>query len=416
MTEGPIEALLEARAPGAWELYRKQGSSRELSRSGGERCESARREEGCAARWWDPAPRFAAAGSVEGLRHLLTRAAEPIASAGQVPAWPTGAAPAPGTPAPPGAPADLFDELARLVAAESRGEATLAELSLRSGQSLERVVNAKGLDVAWSGGTLTGHASAVGRRGARSCEARAPFRWEAQPDLPGLARRLCDRATLPLSDRATPIDRGEWLLDTSVAAALLAGLAPMFTRDATPPWAGRGQILPPEISVVDDAAALAPFDGEGTRTRRVVLVERGDWRARLHDLASAGLAGAASTGHGVRRSYRTPPERLPRRLFFETERPVAQRDLLASVRRGLFASGLTAPFSCDLGNDRYEAQFTGVAIVAGRAQAPVAAARARGRLSELLRRVAAICPDGEFFPMPDPIGGATVLIERVSFS
>jgi predicted Zn-dependent protease len=415
MTEEPIESLLEARAPGAWELYRKQGASRELARSGTERCESSRHEEGCAARWWDPAPRFAAAGSVEDLRCALTRAAEPTASPDQVPEWPTGVTQAPGPFETPEAPADLFDELARLVAAESRGEATLAELSLRRGRSLERVVNAKGLDVAWGAGTLTGHAWAVGRRGARSCEARALFRWGAEPDLPGLARRLCDRATLPLSDRSTPVERGEWLLDTSVAAALLAGIAPMFTRDAAPPWAGRGKILPPEISVVDDATAQAPFDGEGTRTRRVVLVERGDLGARLHDLTSARHAGSASTGHGVRRSYRTPPERAPRQLFFETQRPVPQRDLLASVRRGLFASSLTAPFSCDLENDRYEAQFTGVAIIAGRAQGPVAAARARGRLSELLRRVAAICPDREFFPMPDPVGGATLLIERASF-
>jgi PmbA protein len=416
MTEETIESLLEARAPGAWELYRKQGASRELARSGAERCESSRREEGCAARWWDPAARVAAAGSVDDLhRSLTTDAVEPTASPGEVPSWPTGAASAPGPLDPPVAPADLFDELARLVAAESRGEATLADLSVRRGSSLERVVNANGLDVAWASGTLTGNASAVGRRGARACEARALFRWDGEPDLPGLARRLSDRATLPLSDRSTPVERGEWLLDTSVAAALLAGIAPMFTRDPAPPWAGRGRILPPEISVVDDAAAQAPFDGEGTRTRRVVVVERGDLRARLHDLASARRAGAASTGHGVRRSYRTPPERAPRRLFFETERPVPQRDLLASVRRGLFASSLTAPLSCDLENDRYEAQFTGVAIIAGRAQGPVAAARARGRLSELLRRVAALCPDREFFSMPDPVGGATLLIERASF-
>ena len=173
MTEESIEALLEARAPGAWELYRKQGASHELARSAAESRASSRHEEGCAARWWDPAPRFAAAGSVENLVRALTRSAEPTAAPGQVPEWPTGVAPAPGPFEAPEAPDDLFDELARLVAAESRGEATLAELSVRRGRSLERVVNAQGLDVAWSAGTLTGHASAVGRRGARSCEARA---------------------------------------------------------------------------------------------------------------------------------------------------------------------------------------------------------------------------------------------------
>jgi hypothetical protein len=69
----------------------------------------------------------------------------------------------------------------------------------------------------------------------------------------------------------------------------------------------------------------------------------------------------------------------------------------------------------DLENDRFDVQFTGVAVVAGRAQGPVGAARARGRLSELLRRVAGLAPGREFFPIPDPVGGATLLIDRVSF-
>jgi predicted Zn-dependent protease len=113
--------------------------------------------------------------------------------------------------------------------------------------------------------------------------------------------------------------------------------------------------------------------------------------------------------------WKPSPARGARRIFFETERAVPPRELLASVRRGLFASALTAPLVCDLENDRYEAQFTGVAVAAGRAQGPVAAARVRGRISELLRRVAALCPDPGFFPMPDPVGGATLLVERVSF-
>lgn len=415
MIDPGIAERLEARAPGAWELYRKEGASREVARSGAERCESSRREEGLAARWWDPAPRFAAAGSAAELARVLPSAAKAPAQPGEPPQWPSGAARAEEETAALEPPPDLFDELARLVSAESRGEAGLQELSVRRGRCLERVVNARGLEVAWRGATLTGFAAAVARRGGRACEARALFRWEGEPDLPALARRLSDRATLPLCDRPTPVDRGEWLLDVSVAAALLAGLAPLFARDAHPPWAGRGALLPPEISIVDDATPDAPFDGEGTRSRRVVVVERGVLRGRLYDLVSARQAGAASTGHGVRRSYRTPPVRAARRIFFETERPVPPRELLASVRRGLFASALTAPLVCDLENDRYEAQFTGVAVVAGRAQGPVAAARVRGRLSELLRRVAALCPDPGFFPMPDPVGGATLLVERVSF-
>ena len=105
----------------------------------------------------------------------------------------------------------------------------------------------------------------------------------------------------------------------------------------------------------------------------------------------------------------------PRRLFFETSQGMSPRDLLASVARGVFARALTAPVSVDLALDRYDVQFTGVSILAGRATEPVAGARVRGRLSELLTRVGAIGTDLQFFPMPYPVGAPTVLVEKVSF-
>ncbi|MGH9368421.1 MAG: hypothetical protein ACRD3M_12185, partial [Thermoanaerobaculia bacterium] len=126
-----IAELLESRAPGAWELYRKQGESREIARGGGERAETSRKEEGVAARWWDRAARFAAAGSLAELAREVPRAAAVLASAGEVPDWPAGIASAPPAAAPLPAPPDLFEELARLVSSESRGEATLSELSVR---------------------------------------------------------------------------------------------------------------------------------------------------------------------------------------------------------------------------------------------------------------------------------------------
>ena len=414
MSATVLAERLEGRAPGAWEIYRKEGATTDLSRADRDGAASSRRETGIAARWWDPAPRFAAASSAEELARLLADPDAPPAAAAPVPAWPTGTASAPeaGAVEPP---ADVFDELARLVAAESRGDATLAALSLRNGRSRERVVNAAGLDVSWNAAATTGLAAATGRRDGKSCEARVLFRADGPLDLPRLARRLSDRATLPLAGRSTPIDRGEWLLDVSVAAGLLAAIVPLFLRDVAPRWAVRPGFLPPDLSVVDDATADAPFDGEGTRTRRVILAVDGSFRGRLHDLASARGAGAVATGHGVRRSFRTPPERAPRRLAFETARPVPQRDLLASVKRGLFAAALTAPWICDLEGDRFQAEFTGVAVVAGRAQTPVSGARARGRLSELLRRIAALAPEREFFPSPDPVGSGALLIERASF-
>jgi predicted Zn-dependent protease len=417
MTRLTLADQLEGLAPGAWELYEKSAVSRETAAAGAERAEIERREEGWAARWWEGGgARFAAASSPERLARAIADSAALPAATGAPPDWPTGRCPAPEAglaPEPP--PREVFEELALLVAAESRGEAIMTELTLRRGRVVERIVNARGGDVTLAIARSDGVALAVGRRGARACEARVVFRADGPLDLPGLARRLADRATLPLSDRGTPFKRGEWLLDPSVGAALLASLASLFTEAAAPPWVSRSHLASERVTVVDDATADAAFDGEGVATRRAVLVTQGRWRARLHDLQSAKRCGASPTGHGVRPSYRTPPAPGPRRLFFENASAAAPLELLSSVKRGLFAAAPTAPVRIDLAADRFAVEFTGVAILAGRAQGPIAGARATGRLSELLRRIAAVATDRHFFPMPYPVGAPTILVDGATF-
>jgi len=414
------ERLLERlsrRAPGEWELYVKTAESRELASTAESRSERLRREQGWAARFWEGgAPRFASACGEAELERALSRAARTPTAPAEPPEWPGGRTAGQDTPAlkPPEPPPELFEEVSRRVSAESRGEASLTELTVRRGASLERIRNARGLDVSIVTERLDGFACAAGRRGARACEARAVFRWEDGPEAEALARRLADRATLPLADRRAPFPIGEWLLDPSVASALLAAAAPLFTGFPLPAWVARERLFSPRVTIVDDAAADAPWDGEGTPTRRVVVVEDGVFRTPLRDLRSARRSGEEPTGHGVRPSYRTPPAPLPRRLFFEGGRE-SPRELLSSVRRGLFASALTAPASLDLEADRYDVEFTGVEVLAGRAQGPVGGARASGRLSELFRRISAVSTDRQFFPTPHMTGAPTLLIERAAF-
>ena len=416
MTPADLQAELERRAPGDWELYGKRAESRELTARATHRAGLARREEGWAARWREAgALRFACGSSPALAARLLPESARVRLGPSPGLEWPRTSSAiredGPAVEAPP----DLFEELARLVSADSRGDALLRELTLRRGETIEHIRNAAGLDISVSHTRFDGVAWAVGRRGTRSCEARVVFRWDGGAELAPIARRLADRATLPLSETTTPISRGEWLLEPSVGAALLAAAASLFSGETVPRWVQRAQLFSPSVGIVDDAAADAAFDGEGTATRRVVLVDRGAWIAELKDLASAGRSAGRSTGHGVRPSYRVAPSVRPRRLFFDTPRGAAPLDLLASVRRGLFASALTAPIRVDFAEDRFEAEFTGVAIVSGRALGPVAGARASGRFSELLRRVAGIGSDRQFFPVPYPAGAPTLLIERASF-
>jgi predicted Zn-dependent protease len=414
-SEDDLRADLARRAPRQWELYRKSGESRKLVASPSVRSQAWQREEGWAIRWWEEGtPRFACASNPGAVARAIAQTHGIAMAPSPAPQWPQSksqAAPAAASVEPP---PDLFEDVARQLSAESRGEALLAELTLRRGVATERIENGCGLEVAQRVGWLDGMALAVGRRGGRSCEARLIFRWDREPDVAALARRLADRAVLPLSDHSTPVERGEWLLDPSVGAALLAGIAPLFTAARPPRWLARARFAAPGVTIVDDARADAFYDGEGTATRRVLLVDAGHLAGRLHDLRSA-TKGERSTGHGVRPSYRLPPAAGPRRLFFETAEGAAPLDLLSTVRRGLFASALTAPPRFDLEEDRFELEFTGIVVLAGRAQAPVAGARARGRISQLLRRIVGIATDRQFFPNPYPAGAPTLLIGRADF-
>ncbi|MEP6992888.1 MAG: metallopeptidase TldD-related protein [Acidobacteriota bacterium] len=415
MTPEDLQRELQRRAPGAWELYQKTAESREIDASSALRRRSWRREEGWAARWSEGGSlRFAAACHPGDLFRALPEALRIPAATEEPPDWPRARAEAP-PPLPLEEPSDLFDALAPTLASTSRAEAELCALSLRHGRVEERIWNGAGLDVAQSQHFRDGVAVAMARRGARGHESRIPFRWHGAAEIDALARRLSDATTLPLSDRPAPFASGQWLLDPGVSAALLAALAPIFSNRRPPRWLSRGPFTSPAITIADDASPDAPFDGEGVATRRIVLVQDGALAERLEDLRSAKRSGLRATGHGVRSSFRASPRVRPRRLFLESRQPIPPAEMLAAVKRGLFAAALTAPVRVDLESDRFEIEFTGVSVAAGRAQAPVGGARAAGRLSELLRRVTAVSDDRHFFPLPFLSGSPTLLVERASF-
>ena len=410
-----LPARLEERAPGRWELYAKAAESWERVTTIESSRTAWRREEGWAARVWeDDGLRFAAGASPGELLEGLSDASGFASESEPAPAWPSRVVAA-GPASPSQKPPDLFEVLARRLSEITSGACSLARLSLRQGTISETIRNGGGLDVAQARSELDGVATAIARRGDRASEVRIPFRGPQAPDPEALARRLGDAATLPLAEPASPPSRGEWLLDPAVGAALIAGLAPLFTSERPPRWIARGALASPEVGIADDASSDSPFDGEGVATRRVLLVEAGQRVGSLLDLRTARRRGGTSTGHGVRPSFRTPPSAGARRIFFETKSPRPAADLLAAVRRGVYASAVLAPPRIDLVADRFEIAFTGVAVLAGRAKGPIPAARASGRLSDLLRRIQALSADVQFFPLPFAAGAPTMLIEPASF-
>ncbi len=113
--------------------------------------------------------------------------------------------------------------------------------------------------------------------------------------------------------------------------------------------------LDPRITLVDDALAAGfPYDGDGTPTRRITLVDAGVCAAVTHDRRSAAEAGAASTGHASEGGFSWGPTARHATLLpagpldddvldDEVDGPVADAstaELVAGVERGILVSDL----------------------------------------------------------------------------
>jgi PmbA protein len=108
------------------------------------------------------------------------------------------------------------------------------------------------------------------------------------------------------------------VLDSFVAASFVGFIGSMLSADAVQRgrslFAGREgeEVAGPVLRIADDGTdpdgpASAPFDGEGTPTRRTALIEEGRLLGFLYDSRTARKAGRSTTGNASRGSYRTPP-------------------------------------------------------------------------------------------------------------
>ena len=420
-----VRAELSSRSGERWEIFAKRAAATELRVAAPTREESERLEEGCAARWEETGQsHFAAASSpallVEAIRE--TASVKPGGS-GPLPSLPSGKCPQPDGPA-PAVVSDSFEEVAQLLASESKGQARLTSLAVTCGDVVERIENGAG----FSGGRTRrfgyGNARAVGVASERRVTADVVF-----PVAPGggfdaakIAQSLADRSLLPLKGRACPFPRGELLLDPSVSAAILAATLPLFCGDAHRLLLSRkyldrhGRFCAEGVSLVDDPSAEGPFDGEGVPVRRKEVVADGVFRTRLHDLGSSARSGESPTGNAVRPSFRLPPRAGSALFVLDGRKSASAAELLASVTRGLYATALAAPPRVDLENDAYRLEVEGWALQAGRVRSPVGSVVIRGRLSDFWKGIGGVGTDRRMFPLQSAVAAPTLFVTKATFA
>lgn len=148
----------------------------------------------------------------------------------------------------------------------------------------------------------------------------------------------------------------------------------------------------PGVTIVDDpllpqGAARHAFDGEGSPCRRQVLVERGNLKAYLTDLASAEKLGVVAGGNAHRDAYNAEPDITSSNLVMEAGAQ-SPAEIIAATSRGLMLhtlSGWWVGMSSVL--DAYSSAAMGFWIENGEVVHPVKGITIAGSLREMLRSI-----------------------------
>ena len=149
------------------------------------------------------------------------------------------------------------------------------------------------------------------------------------------------------------------------------------------------QIASPAVTVFDDplrpaGPASRPFDGEGVRQARRVVVERGILRTYLLDSYSARRLGLRTTGHAAR-GVGDAPGAAATNFALEpgTQTP---EEIIASVRSGLYVTELIG-FGVNPVTGDYSRGAAGLWIENGELAYPVEELTIAGKLGDMLRDI-----------------------------
>lgn len=149
------------------------------------------------------------------------------------------------------------------------------------------------------------------------------------------------------------------------------------------------------LTLVDDPTLAGrpgsrPFDGEGVRSRRTVLIENGRLASWLSDSYSARRVGGRTTGNAAR-STSGPPSPSTTNLILQPG-DVSAEDLIGGVASGLYVTQLFG-FGVNLNSGAWSRGGQGIWIDGGRLTHAVQEFTVAGDLADMLQNVSVIGSD-----------------------
>jgi PmbA protein len=246
-------------------------------------------------------------------------------------------------------------------------------------------------------------------------------------DAEAIGAEAAERALALVGARQPKGRRCPVVLDAFVAASFVGFIGAMLSAEAVQRgrslFAGREgeEVAGAALRLADDGIApggpsSAPFDGEGSPTRRTPLVEDGRLLTFLYDARTARRAGRATTGNAGRGSYRSPPSVGTTNLVVE---PGAGRleDLAAEASDGLYVTNVAGLHSgVNPVSGTFSVGASGRLIEGGELGRPVREVTIASDLLSMLRAVRAVGSEARWVPFGGSVRAAPMLIGEMAMS
>ena len=291
------------------------------------------------------------------------------------------------------------------------------------------IANSRGLQV-----LVRGHAGLVlgvglRRRGRRpdDRDRRGPRPRPGALDPEAIGPEAAERALALKGARQPESRRCPVVLDAFVAASFLGIVGGMLSADAVQRgrslFAGREgeEVAHPALRLADDGThpegpASAPFDGEGSPTRRTALIEDGRLLTFLFDVRTARVAGRETTGNAVRRSYRGPPSVSTTNLVLEPGHETLD-GLVSRAGDGLYVTDVAGLHSgVNPMSGTFSVGASGRLIEGGELGAPVRELTIASDLVSMLSAVDAVGSESRWVPFGGIVKAAPLLISEMAVS
>lgn len=271
------------------------------------------------------------------------------------------------------------------------------------------IANSHGVARAWEGTSVSAWTVALADDSATGRQQTGVFGMSKRhldelPPMESIAREAGRRALARIGARNVPSARVPVVMSPDIAASWIAEMYEAFTGEALlkkSSWLTDklGQAIASKlVTLVDDGARVrglgsSPYDGEGVRTRRNVLIGAGTLNSFAYDHYHARRAGVASTGNGVR-GFASTPGIGYHNLFVEpgTTSPEA---MLKSIDRGFYYDD-QGSFGFNPVSGDYSYQAQGFWIEKGEKVHPVDGVTVAGNSLEMLAAITAVGDDLEF--------------------